>query len=102
MKEEHGTANTLHNTEISPFFGLDSCYRYLSCNTSLNLHDPPGNIVLSPTIEICWFFPVNPEGEAGIHAAVKNADIDMMLLLLEYGANIDRRDNLGNPWIIIQ
>ena len=39
---------------------------------------------------------VNPEGEAGIHAAVKNADIDMILLLLDLGASIDRRDNLGD------
>lgn len=38
---------------------------------------------------------VEPEGEAAIHAAAKNADTDMMLLLLELGAKIDRRDNLG-------
>ncbi|XP_063684849.1 ankyrin repeat and EF-hand domain-containing protein 1-like [Bolinopsis microptera] len=44
---------------------------------------------------------VNPEGEAGIHAAVKNADIDMMLLLLSLGASIDRRDNLGRTSLMI-
>ncbi|KAL5270038.1 hypothetical protein ACHWQZ_G003500 [Mnemiopsis leidyi] len=44
---------------------------------------------------------VRPEGEAGIHAAVTNADIDMILLLLELGASIDRRDELGRTPLMI-
>ena len=40
---------------------------------------------------------VLPEGECGVHAAVKNADIDMILLLLQLSATIDRRDSLGVP-----
>lgn len=42
-----------------------------------------------------------PEGESAIHAAVKNADIPMILLLLDLGAHIDRRDSLGRTSLMI-
>ena len=42
---------------------------------------------------------VQPEGESGIHSAVKNADIPMILILLDLGASIDRRDHQGNGYI---
>ena len=44
---------------------------------------------------------MQPEGESGIHSAVKNADIPMILILLDLGASIDRRDHQGNGYIYL-
>eukprot|EP00116_Pleurobrachia_bachei_P019404 sb/3479666/ len=44
---------------------------------------------------------VEPEGECGIHAAVKKADTDMILKLLDLGASIDRRDSVGRTPLMI-
>jgi len=39
---------------------------------------------------------IQPEGECALHIAVRNANFDMLNLLLECGASIDRRDIRGH------